>query len=109
LVLKGYNDDELCAIATLKFHQDSKAEIEKIIWKHDHHRTGSDKEFAFVIGSGILNFIDRRGVREVFSTDKANKYILKLLKFEYDEELDKFILDLTDYFEPNCLKRGAGD
>jgi len=89
-------------LAILKFHPDATAEIDQIIWKYDEHRTGSDKELSFVIGSGILNFIDRRGFRLVYSKDKANEYLLKLVKFEYDRTSDMFTLDLTGYFEPNC-------
>ena len=113
LVLKGYNyagdgvidvpdNDALCVLAILKFHLDATAEIDRIIWKYDEHRTGADKELSFVIGNGILNFIDRRGFRLVYSNDTANEYLLKLVKFEYDEIADKFTLDLTDYFEPHC-------
>jgi len=80
------------------------AEIEQFIWKYADLRTGADKEFAFVIGSGILNFIDRRGIRNVWSADKTNEYILKLLKFEYDIKSDKFTLDLTGYFESDCKR-----
>jgi len=156
LALKGYDNDELCAIAVLKFHAaqntsdcrggrlcppDSKtkmpaikfgipdteretpiAEIERIIWKdsivgdgvldvpcsnanipHSNTNVLRDTELCFVIGSGILHFIDTRGVRLVCSHDMANEAILKLLKFEYDEETDKFWLDLEGYFEAKCV------
>jgi len=101
-VLKGYDDDELSVIVILKFHLDKTAEIEKIIWK-DSAKALNDKEFSFVIGNGILNFIDRRGIRLVYSSDVENKAVLEMLKFEYDVESDKFVLDLTGYFEANCV------
>jgi len=85
----------------LKFHPDKTAEIEKIVWK-DSTKALNDKEFNFVIGNGILNFIDRRGIHLVYSSDTENKEILEMLKFEYDVKSDKFVLDLIDYFEPNC-------
>ena len=148
MALKGYDNDELCAIAVLKFHAaqntsdcrggrlcppDSKtkmpaikfgipdteretpiAEIERIIWKdsivgdgildvpHNNTTVLRDTELCFVIGSGILHFIDTRGVRLVCSRDMANEAILKLLKFEYDKKSDKFWLDLGGYFEADC-------
>ena len=79
---------------------DDTAEIQHIVWKYGVPR--EDKEFMFVIGSGILNFIDRRGIRLVYSKDKENKLVLEMLGFEYDVKLDRFSLDLTDYFKHSC-------
>ena len=107
LVLKGYEDDELIAVVILKFHLDGSAEpygtaeIEKIVWKN-RTKALADKELCFIIGNGILNFIDRRGIRMVYCCDMENKSILSLLRFEYDKESDRFCLDLTGYFEHKC-------
>ena len=83
---------------------DNIAEVVKIAWK-DSAKALSDKEFCFIIGNGILNFIDRRGIRFVYSEDMENKSVFDLLKFGYDENEKKFKLDLTGYFESKCQRK----
>ena len=102
MALKGYDNEELAVIVILKFHLDNTVEIERIVWR-DAAKALSDKEFSFIIGNGILNFIDRRGIPLVYSKDMENEAILKMLKFEYNAESDRFTLDLTGYFKSDCM------
>ena len=89
----------------IKFYPQGYAEIENIVLK-----AVGDTEFEVVLGKGILNFIDRRGVLDVYYRVKGKESMLDLLKFTatdsypscFDNAQEVYHLNLKGYFDGKC-------
>lgn len=65
-----------------------------------------DFSLEYAMGKSLLNFIDRRGIKNVYANKNFDEKLLKSLRFtkndcKKEEEYD-FYLDLTGYFDVNC-------
>ncbi len=79
------------------------ATIEKIIVKEE----GDMGQLDYGIGKAMLNYIDRRGIKDVYASYSGDSTFLNLLqrlKFVNKEE-NILYLSLENYFTSNCCSK----
>ena len=104
-VMTMCDGDELMGVGVMKLFY-GYAELCGVYIKEEYN----DFSLSYGMGKSLLNAIDLRGIKNVYSDNSETEALLKALKFkkyeecEVPEELGEhlYYLNLTGYFDANC-------
>ena len=104
-VMTMCDGDELMGVGVMRLFYDC-AELCGVYIKEEF----SDFSLSYGMGKSLLNAIDLRGIKNVYSDNSDMEALLKALKFkkcfecQVPEGFEKhlFYLNLTGYFDANC-------
>ncbi len=97
IVMSARNNDEILGVGIVKLYEDY-AEIIDIV------TINKDKfELSYGIGKALINFIDRRFLKEVRCNNKSLQTLLESLSFKKNDT-DIYALNLEGYFKNDCCR-----